>query len=167
VLQALVLSLSACGFQPLYQRSGARNSSAVATELAAIKVLNIPERPGQLLRQALEASLGSNASGGMQRYELLVFYGIAGEAIAILPDTAATRLRLVANATWLLHRQDVARSLVTNGAARSIDGFDIIDLQPFNADLSNDAAQRRIAKNVAEQITLQLASYFAAHATPS
>jgi LPS-assembly lipoprotein len=160
-----VLPLAACGFQPMYARSGARNTSAVATELSAVSVLNIPERPGQLLRESLRFKLG-DASGEPKRYELSVGYGIGGEAIAILPDSAATRVRLSGTAVWSLRRQDVARSIVTSGAARSIDGFDLIDQQPFNGDLSNEAAQRRLAANLAEQITLQLASYFAAHPAP-
>ncbi len=166
LLLLALLPLAACGFQPIYARSGAQNRSAVATELSAISIVNIPERPGQLLRDQLRFQLG-DANGEAKRYELSVNYGIGGEAIAVLPDSAATRVRLSGTAVWSLRRQDVARSIVTSGAARSIDGYDLIDQQPFNGDLSNEAAQRRLAANLAEQITLQLANYFAVHRTPA
>ena len=43
-----------------------------------------------------------------------------------------------------------------------MDGINIFDTQYFAADLENEAVQRRLADALADQITLQLAAFFAA-----
>ena len=45
-----------------------------------------------------------------------------------------------------------------------MDGYNVIDNQFFAADLENEVVQRRVAEALADQITLQLASYFAKRA---
>ena len=67
----------------------------------------IPDRPGQLLRQALQARLNSDG-GAQRRYDLDVVYWIAGDGIALLPDTSVTRLRLTGYANWALRSADAA-----------------------------------------------------------
>jgi hypothetical protein len=48
-----------------------------------------------------------------------------------------------------------------------VDAYNIFDTQYFAADLENDAVQRRLATALAEQITLQLATYFRKRAATS
>ena len=158
VLAALVVA--GCGFRPVY---GARNDLAMSGqgELAAIDVGLIPERTGQLLRQALQQRMNRSDDAPAKRYQLTVSLGISGDAIGIQQDSTATRLRQVATAAWSLKMLDPARTLVANGTARALDGVNIIDQQYFAADLEGEAAQRRITDAVADQITLQVAAFFA------
>jgi LPS-assembly lipoprotein len=154
--------LSGCGFRPVYApRAGLPGGSQ--TELAAINVALIPERNGQLLRQSLQQLLDREDLAVAKRYDLSVSFGISGTSVGIQSDSSVTRLRLIGTGTWTLKRLDPARSLVTNGVARSLDGFDILDQQYFAADMENESAQRRVADALAEEITLQLASYFSLH----
>ena len=158
------LSLAGCGFHPLYAPDTISGISRVRTELAAISVANIPERPGQLLRQALQTRLSADETDPIQHYDLSVSFGISGEAIAIQPDSTATRERLVGTAQWKLLAQAAPKSILASGVARSLDDLNFIDQQPFASDLQNEAVQRRLATALADQIVEQIASYFATRA---
>ncbi len=152
--------LAGCGFRPLYGRRNGQPSPA-QRELAAIDVALLPDRAGQLLRQALQQRFDGPGYALAKQYTLSVSFGIVGDATNIQQDSTPTRLRQIGTATWTLKRLDTANTLVTNGSARSLDGVNIIDQQYFAADLAGEAATRRIAENVADQMTLQIASYFA------
>ena len=150
--------LTGCGFHPLY--GSAFSGGGPQAEIAAIDVPIIPDRPGQILRQALQQRF-DQGQGVAKRYILTVSLGIAGDAIAIQRDSTATRVRQVATATWTLKALDPASTLVTSGTARALDGVNIIDQQYFAADLEGETATRRIIDTVADQITQQIASFFA------
>jgi LPS-assembly lipoprotein len=161
LLAAAMTLLSGCGFRPVYMRNASGAAGAAQQELAAIGVDVIPDRPGQLLRQALQERL--EGTGVARKYDLGVSYSIAGEGIAILQDNSVSRIRLIARGNWVLRAQDPARSQVTAGSARAIDGYNILNQQFFAADLENEAAQRRLAQQIADQIAIQLAAYFRRH----
>lgn len=156
---ALVAVLGGCGFQPIYMPTASGKPGVAQRELAAIYIPPITERPGQLLRQALQERFGDD-SGTPPAYELQVTYSIAGEGIGIETNNIATRIRLNGNASWTLVSHDPPHTALTSGSARSIDGFNIIDSQYFAADLENEAVQKRIAETLATQITNQLAVWF-------
>ena len=78
-----------------------------------------------------------------------------------------TRIRLIARGAWTLRAQDPARTTLATGSSRAIDGLNILDQQYFAADLEQEAVQRRLADQIADQIVLQLAAYFRKHATAS
>jgi LPS-assembly lipoprotein len=159
VLGAAVM-LTGCGFQPVYMPTATGAPGPAERNLAAIRVDLIPDRPGQELRQALQQRLGSDSGLARHRYDLSVSYGISGEGIGILPDTTASRIRLIANATYQLRTADAAQTVVTSGSANAIDGFNVIDQQYFQADLSNARVDRRLADTVANAIAMQLAVFF-------
>jgi LPS-assembly lipoprotein len=152
-------ALGGCGFQPVYMPTASGKAGPAQRELQSVFVGNIPDRPGQELRQALQERFGSD-SGAPSHYDLQVSFGIAGEGLGILSDTIATRLRMTGNATWTLFAHDAAHTRLASGTARSIDGLNIIDAQYFAADLETEAVQKRIAENLANQITMQLAIWF-------
>jgi LPS-assembly lipoprotein len=108
----------------------------------------------------LQDRLEGSGSGAARRYLLAVSYGIAGEGIAIQQDSAVTRIRVIGRAEWTLRAQDPARTEMTRDIARAVDGFNVFNNQFFALDLENEAAQRRLADTLADQIVLQLAAYF-------
>ena len=152
-------ALTACGFQPVYMPTATGKPGVAQRELASVSVGIIPDRPGQLLRQALQQRMASDG-GGQRRYDLRVTYWIAGEGVSILSDSSATRLRLTAYANWTLVSNDTAQVRLTNGQARAIDAMNVFDQQFFALDLQNETVQQRLAEQVAEQITTQLALWF-------
>lgn len=159
--------LSGCGFQPVYMPTASGKAGVAQRELAAIQVDIIPDRPGQLLRQALQDKLARGAPGVASRYELSVGFSISGEGIAILPDTTTTRIRSIGSATWTLTSEDPSRTKLSTGYAKAVDGYNIIDSQYFAADLENEAVQKRLAEAIADQIMLQLAVFFRKRAAAS
>jgi LPS-assembly lipoprotein len=159
LLAGLCIGLPACGFHPLYA-TGNGGGSAVEAKLAEIHVALLPERAGQLLREALQARLERGGSGLARRYDLAVSFGITGNPIGIEPDSSISRVRLVGTASWTLTAQDAQRSTLATGVAREVDGYNVFDQQFFAMDLENEAVQRRIADAVAAQMTRQLATYF-------
>ncbi len=87
-------ALSGCGFQPVYMPTASGKAGVAQRELASVYVGIIPERPGQMLRQALQERFGDD-SGTPAAYDLSVTFGISGEGIAIESNNIATRLRLI------------------------------------------------------------------------
>ncbi len=160
VLVALAgAALAGCGFHPIYG-TGTEADSSVQNRLREINVLLIPERSGQLLRQALQARLERGGTGTAPRYDLAVQYAISTEPIAILQDNSTSRVRLIGIANWTLVAQDAQRRTVTSGTAREVDGYNYINQQFFAVELASHSVQRRMADALADQITTQLALHF-------
>ena len=158
-LSGLALSLDGCGFQPVYMPTASGKPGPAQRELASVNVPVIPERPGQLLRQALQDHFGDD-SGTPSAYDLQVSYQITGEGIAVESATLATRIRLRGYAAWTLLTHDTQRRTLTTGSARAMDGVNIFGSQYFASDLETEVVYQRIAENVAQQITTQLAVWF-------
>ena len=53
--------LGGCGFQPVYMPTASGKAGVAQRELAAVYVPVIPDRPGQLLRQALQERFGNDS----------------------------------------------------------------------------------------------------------
>ena len=150
--------LGGCGFAPIYATGTA--GSGVGDSLQEITVGLIPDRAGQLLRQALQTRLYGAGASRPRLMDLKVVFGIGSDAIAIQQDNSATRARLTGAASWTLTGSDPKQGTLATGLARVLDGYDIFDQQYFAADLANESAQRRIAEAVADRIVQQLAIYF-------
>lgn len=160
LLGAMAGVLCGCGFHPLYQRTSSGQPGTASRELAAVSVDVISDRPGQLLRQALQERLEGAGSGVARRYSLAVDFGISGEGIAIRQDNSVTRIRMIGRAEWTLRAQDIARTVLTRDTARAVDAINIFNEQFFASDLETEAVQKRIAERLADQVVMQLASYF-------
>jgi len=159
VCMGLALTLAGCGFQPVYMPTASSKPGVAQRDLSTVFVEIIPERPGQLLRQALQERFG-NDSGTPAAYNLHVTFGVAGEGIGIEANNLATRIRLSGTANWTLISHDAKRTTLTSGSARAVDGLNIFDSQYFAGDLEIEAEQARIADNIATQIATQLAVWF-------
>ncbi len=162
VLLAATLLLAGCGFHPLYNGDGARAQSqggTVSAHLDSIYVELIPNRLGQLLRQALQERLDSD-DGDRKTYSLAVAYSIDEEAISVLNSNSNTRTRAVGRGTWTLTAIANPGVPLASGSVRVLDGFNTLDEQVFFSVLENEAVQRRLADNVADQITQRVATYF-------
>ncbi len=160
---ALPALLAGCGFHPLYAPRPGGSMGAAQAGLAAIAVGPIPERAGQLLRQALQDHFERAGGGVTPRFRLAVTYGIGTDLIGIQKDNSVSRVRLVGNARWTLTADAPGGGTLVSGSARAVDGYDIINQQFFAADLSSEAVVRRLAEAVAARITLQLAAWFNGH----
>lgn len=159
LLGAAGAALGGCGFRPLY--GSGEVDAGVQARLAEVNVQLIPERSGQLLRQALQARLERGGAPVAHRYNLSVQYGLSAESIGIQQDSSGSRVRLIGVASWALLAQDAQRTTLASGSAREVDAVNVINQQFFAAELTSTAVQRRMVEAVAEQIATQLAVYFA------
>ena len=157
---ALPLLLAGCGFRPVYMGAAGGAPGPAPRNLARIHVALIPDRPGQLLRQALQRRFHGADDTTPRRYTLHVSYWITGSNEGILDSTVGTRVQLIGNATWTLTRHDASGTKVTVGSAQAMDGVDLFANQYFGFDLGSDAADRRLARAIADQITTRLAIFF-------
>ncbi len=148
------LGLGGCGFRPLYMAG--RGRAGPAAELAAVYVPVIPERSGQLLRQALQQRL-EGSGGGIKRYELIASNAISAEGIGIQRDSSATRVRLIGNSAWTLRLLDPGHTVLARGTSRVLDGYNILNQQYFAADIEASSAYRRVAETLADQIVTRVA----------
>lgn len=151
-------ALGGCGFHPLYAPSGVTN-----TALGAVYVDIIPNRPGQLLRQALQARLEGDGSVTSKKYELSVAYGLAADVVGIQADSSNSRTRYVGTALWTLKEPGFLGKKITTGNARAVDGSNVIDAQFFYFALQSEAIDKRMSDLLADQIVQELAVYFRAH----
>jgi LPS-assembly lipoprotein len=153
-------TLIGCGFQPVYMPTASGQAGPAARDLAAINILPLGERPGMLLRQALQERLEGSGDSVARRYDLLISFSIGGEALGIQQNTTATRVRLIGRSDWVLTARDPGRTYLVAGSARAVDAVNQIDTQYFASDLESEVMQRRLADSLADQITLQIAAYF-------
>jgi LPS-assembly lipoprotein len=153
-------SLGGCGFHAVYAPQPNGDPSPAQVELAAIDVAIIPDRFGQEMRQALQARLEASGLAVAKRYQLTVAPGLSETGIAIEPDTSVTRIRVVGTGTWTLRSTTPPTPIVTSGTSRVLDGYNLLDNQPFASDLEGDTVLRRVAEALADQITIQLAAFF-------
>ena len=155
VIAALV---AGCGFQPMYS-----NRLDHSLSLPSVYVDIIPNRAGQMLREALQARLEGASTGVAKQFTLNVSYAESGQAVGIQTDNSSTRNRDIGSAVWSLRSVANSAVQVTGGTVRSLDGYNIIDEQFFYATLSEEAAQRRLASALADEIVQGVAVYLRLH----
>lgn len=156
----LSLGAAGCGFRPLYAPAGPERDGGPEVEatLAAIRVGNIPERFGQLVRRDLERRLDRRQAGRPARYLLEAAVTFNVDTIGYRRDGTATRQRFTAIGNWALSTLSVPPERVAGSSIplRVIDGYNIPDLQFFAADTAREAMERRLAEAVSEEIARQL-----------
>lgn len=153
--------LGGCGFRPVYAPATA-GSASTAAGLASVYVTLMPERSGQLMRDALQRRMELNGGGSPKLYNLAVAFSVVQEGVSIeRADSIPTRIRAAGIATWSLTTADAEQRTVLTGRARSLDGSNTISLQYFYSDLQNEQLQTRLVDAVADQITTTIATWFA------
>ena len=152
---AIGLSVSACGFQPLYGTSPA--GSNVATELSAVAIDEQDTRLGQLIRNDL---LSTMSGAGETRYRLQLM-ALDGTKTMIENDNEDTRR--------FNYRVNVAYRLIDRQTGQELNSgktFSQVSYDRTTSDFSNVQAEtnamERAAKEVGNDIRTRLAAYFAA-----
>ena len=153
------LLLGGCGFHPLLAPRG-RGSAAAGDKLRTVFVPVMPERSGQLFREALQARLQGTDASVAKVYELSAPLALNVEGLGIQRDSSTTRFRVTGGTTWTLFDLTPQHKVVTSGYARLLDGYDNINEQYLSTQFESEAATRRIAENLADQVVQQLTIFF-------
>ena len=156
-LPAAGLALSGCGFRPLYGR-GDGQGLAAAAEFSSIIIPPIPDRSGQLLRNALRDRLTPRGVPANPRYRLDVTLNEQRSDLVILRDATSTFAKMRFSAAYALVDFESGKA-VTQGRAESTTTFNIVESQFANISAESDA-RRRAADELAEDIRLRLGLHF-------
>ncbi len=144
--------LAGCGFQPLLGRQSGNNS--VSDDLAAIRIAPIPDRSGQLLRNALLDSLTPRGAAVASQYVLTISLQEPRQTIALRRDDVISRSSYSAVATFdLVDRQG---RKITTGTSSFTTDYEIT-VSEYATRSSLEDARSRVLVLIAEDIRNQLA----------
>ena len=157
VLAIFLLAVTACGFKPLYGTDKAGLSDPQA-ELATVRVSDIPDRLGQLVRNQLVDYLSPTGHASQKRYDLKVSLSLSSEGIALARDQSATRYNVQLIAHFKL--TDLTNhKKVFEGQARSIAVYNVITSE-YATLIARQDADRRAASDVADELRTRLSVFF-------
>ncbi|WP_372072093.1 LPS assembly lipoprotein LptE [Tistrella mobilis] len=164
-MAAAALTLSACGFRPLYGDTAA-NRPAVTEQLAAVAVGPVPDRAGQIYRNSLERLLAGEGRGHPGRYRLDSAIKITETGLAINEDATASRynVRIVVSYRLMAPHagENNADRLLADGTVTQINGYDQISA-PYATLVSRQDAIERALKEAAREVHTRLSIYFDQH----
>lgn len=162
VLLGACLTLCACTFRPMLHATG---DEGVRGELEAISITGLDGRLGQLVRNALLDDLNPTGAAVPSRYILEVDLERSAQALGIQLDNVITRFNLTLTARFQL-LDSRSGDLLYQSRVQRIASYNV-SLQPYATLAAEVDAERRIAREVGDNIGTQLAVHFARQATPT
>ena len=155
LLIAAALSLSGCGYRPLYGSSA--DNAGVSATLASVSIPKPSSRVGQIIRNDLISSMHSGT--GEDRYTMTLVPAVKTSGVIDLPQPAVTRQSITLTVTYELLDRRTGYSL-QQGKTFSQVSFDVIR-QPFADQQAETDATERAAHEVSGDIRTRIAAYFA------
>ena len=162
VLLGACLALGACTFRPLMHATG---DESVRGELEAVSITGLDGRLGQLVRNALLDELNPTGADVPQRYILQVELQRSAQALGIQIDNVITRFNLALTARFQLLDATSGETLYQSRVQR-VASYNV-SLAPYATLAAEVDAERRIAREVGDNIGTQLAVHFARQPTPT
>jgi LPS-assembly lipoprotein len=154
-----LLFLSACGFRPLYGPAST-NQARTSERLASVSVSLIPDRTGQLVRNALLDRINIGGQPAKPEFVLDVDVNESIQNLAIQRDETATRANLILQADFRLV-VSTTRETVFDGSVQSVSSYNISTSQDFATLSAETNARRRGALDLADEITARVAIFLA------
>jgi len=161
----LALPLAACGFRPLYAETaipGGASAAFASIAVDAITSANDAEEIGLDLERALHDVLSQPGNAPAPVYRLRVRLTDERRPLAIQDDSSIARYTYRLSARWTLlpaNAEEETKPLA-EGAAQAIASYNVVDSQ-FATVVARRDAEKRAARDVAEQIRLRLAAALA------
>lgn len=151
----VALTLTACGFTPLYGKNGVTASPEVMDAMSTVAIRSLPDRQGMKLRQVLRESMHP---AGLARsvYDLDVKFTQRIEELGIRPDATSSRANMVMSASFSLYQ---GSQRVYGDNVQSIVSYNILDDQYATVASQADAENRGI-RTIGEEIKTRIAVYF-------
>jgi LPS-assembly lipoprotein len=150
----ILLVLAGCGFRPMY---GTRSTDPkVAAELTDIYVEPIPDREGQMVRNAIVVRLNPNGRERDPRYRLQVVISVVEAQTILATDQTATRANVTYGTTYELFE---GNTLLTQGNFVRDFSYDYLNEQYSNISARVDVG-RRASDEIAVEVRNRMAAYF-------
>jgi LPS-assembly lipoprotein len=156
ILLGAVGAVGACGFRPMVK---AGDDPAVREQLAAIDIVGLGGRLGQLVRNALLDELNPAALQVPKRYRLAVRLNSKASALGIQLDNTITRYNLTLTARFQLLEPSV-NDVLYSSTVRRIASYNV-RRAPYSTLIAELDAERRAAKQLGNNIRTLLAIHFA------
>jgi LPS-assembly lipoprotein len=153
----VLLSLSGCGYKPLY--SSGNDGRGVVASLSSISIQETESRAGQLVRNSLLSSIRPAGTAQENLYKLVLNPELTQSTLVeqTIPGIKRVRLRLTVSYQLIETGSD---SEVNSGKTFSAVSYDVIR-EPV-ADLQAESnATSRAAREVAADIHTRLAAFMA------
>lgn len=160
VLLGACLALGACTLRPLMH---ATSEDGVRSELEAISITGLDDRLGQLVRDALLDEINPTGAEVPQRYILQVDLDRSATALGIQLDDVITRFNLKLTANFQLLDSSSGEMIYQNQVQR-VASYNVSQA-PFATLAAEIDAERRIAREVGDNISTLLAVHFARQGT--
>jgi LPS-assembly lipoprotein len=162
VLLGACATLGACTFRPLLHATG---DEGVRGELEAVSITGLDGRLGQLVRNALLDELNPTGADVPQRYILQVDLQRSAQELGIQLDNVITRFNLTLTARFQL-LDSSSGDLLYQSRVQRVASYNV-SLQPYATLAAEIDAERRIAREVGDNIGTLLAVHFARQSTPT
>lgn len=156
LLTCLALSLSACGFTPMYGTAfDSQQSADIKATLAQIHIDNIPDREGQYLRNALIDRFYTTGRPANARYDLQIqkIEEVVND-LDITKSSNATRGQLTLNTSMALKDKQTGEIVLTRALSSST-SYNILTSEFANR-VSENNTRRNALDDLAAQIELQI-----------
>jgi LPS-assembly lipoprotein len=150
------LSLSGCGFRPLYATES--TPAGIAVYFEQIYVSDIGGRTGRVLRNQLMDAFTPGGTPKSAAYHLEIELNDGKEGLAIQENADITRYNYTLTAKFKLI--DASNGQVMNtGVSRAIAGYNAVNEQ-FSTQIAQRDAEERAARELGEDIRLRLGVFF-------
>lgn len=149
------MSLSGCGFQPLYGGKGV--GAEAADRLMEVDIASIPNREGQKLRNLLIDNFYPSERPSNPRYRLDVSVSASEQKLALQKDATAVRAQLLVNAPYRLTDTRTGQ-VVFQSSSRSMISYNTLE-QHYAAIVTVQSAYDRALEDISNDITTRVAMY--------
>jgi LPS-assembly lipoprotein len=156
------LTLGACTFRPLLH---AKADDSVRSELEAISITGLDDRLGQLVRNALLDEFNPAGAEVPPRYILDVELDRSATALGIQLDDVITRFNLTLTARFQL-LDSTSGNLLYESFVQRVASYNV-NPAPYATLAAEVDAERRLAREVGDNIGTMLAVHFARQGTPT
>lgn len=155
-LLATSLTLTACGYKPLYGQNGA--TAQTTQHMASVNIKPISDRVGQLMRTALKRRLAPKAQNIAKVYELSVSLSESISTLAVEESSFATRANLNLSASFQLVR-NADSAILVDGSLKTVSSYNILSSDFATISAKNDARERAV-EDLAATLHTRLGIYF-------
>jgi LPS-assembly lipoprotein len=158
---AVLPSLSACGFKPLYGKNSATHSPTAMAQFASIEIPVYPDRIGQEMRNMLIDDLHPQGAAGDFQYRLNVSIREADLNLGLQQNSTSTRGQVRLTVSYFLVDKPTGKTLLKE-TLRTSTGYNIL-INQFSSVISAEDAREQGLQQIADDITEHLALYFTSH----
>ncbi|MFN7613497.1 MAG: hypothetical protein ACK5ZH_00010 [Alphaproteobacteria bacterium] len=154
-LLLLLLTLSACGFEPLHGR--AFQEKIIGANLAGLQVDAPSGRLGETLKADIEDGINPNFRAGPTNYRLVITLDQQEIAQFVNPDGTASRGKIRVTSNYQLIRL-ADNKIIASGTLQRAGAFDSDEQVDYATYISREDARRRAVVDLANDYRLRLAN---------